>query len=563
MANTGFDAGNLRLVPTETGVEARAGTARRIGMFSNQLGSAEDTLARDTERLAGETEQLGRQTEQLGSEKGAALTNTGRVIGSSIDAAGEVAVKYAEHQEISHGAATFAKLQDSLTQQWNDQAKSADPNDRSVAANFQETVVKPALDNYQSAFNTEGGQRFAQAKVDSLQQHMTEKASADMSTLAGIAVKKNVSDTATAMSNTAFNDPSALPNLLANADHSISALVASSPNMSAVDAARVQAEVATSTKAAIVKSAAIGYIEKTGAVPPWANDPKYASYINGPELKMFENAARSQQKVNALTDKQAQLAQRQLADQQVHASAAKTITDNVRVDPQTNQTTINPKFFKDALEIARKNPDAPNAAETVRTMLSWGEAQQNKERKVVTDPAAASAIDTNMFASDNPTSNMDILKAEAAGKLTRADAEIRIKIIDQRDKMPADPQFKLAMDGAKELIEGRSAGEKSLQAGKYASFMQQFLGDYQRQKNAGTLPANALSLRDPNSMISKMIEPNKSPLAASISGNGGVGPAPRNDVMPAIPAANQRPAGSVYQTPRGPMKWTGTGWVAP
>jgi hypothetical protein len=40
-------------------------------------------------------------------------------------------------------------------------------------------------------------------------------------------------------------------------------------------------------------------------------------------------------------------------------------------------------------------------------------------------------------------------------------------------------------------------------------------------------------------------------------------PPARNDVMPAIPPADQRSPGSIYSTPKGPMKWTGTGWVKP
>jgi len=30
-----------------------------------------------------------------------------------------------------------------------------------------------------------------------------------------------------------------------------------------------------------------------------------------------------------------------------------------------------------------------------------------------------------------------------------------------------------------------------------------------------------------------------------------------------VPPANQRQAGQTYQTPKGPLKWTGTGWVTP
>jgi hypothetical protein len=94
-----------------------------------------------------------------------------------------------------------------------------------------------------------------------------------------------------------------------------------------------------------------------------------------------------------------------------------------------------------------------------------------------------------------------------------------------------------------------------LQAGKYAAFMQQFLGDYQRQKQAGTLPPNALSLSDPNSMLSKSMEAYKSPLASSIAGNGGIAPAPSNIPTPATTARYQ--PGDVVNTSEGPRRFKG------
>src|SRR5258708_3327228 len=102
-------------------------------MFSNQLAGAEDTLARETSRLAGGTQELGRQTETLGAEKGAGLADTGRRVGSSIAAAGDVAVKYLEHRDISQGAPAFARVLAQKTNEWNDTVKNADPNDPTVA----------------------------------------------------------------------------------------------------------------------------------------------------------------------------------------------------------------------------------------------------------------------------------------------------------------------------------------------------------------------------------------------------------------------------------------------
>src|SRR6185437_6196173 len=92
----------------------------------------------------------------------------GRMFGSAVEAAGNVAVDYAQHQEISHGAAAYAGLNDALTQTWNDTVKTADPNDPNVAAKFREQVLEPQLEKFGQSFLTEGGQKWAEARVDAL-----------------------------------------------------------------------------------------------------------------------------------------------------------------------------------------------------------------------------------------------------------------------------------------------------------------------------------------------------------------------------------------------------------
>lgn len=522
----------IGLNPTETGVEAYAAVGRRAGAFGNQIA---DTF------------------NQEGSQIKGAIGNVG-----------QVAEDYMTHRDISKGAADGAQKIADLNNAWNEKAKNADPNDPTVQKDFLDNTLAPALDEFKNNFSTERSQQWAEHFVDQYRQHMFEKTSSDMSTLAGIAVRKNVATTVNALSSAVASDPSSLDFALKSVDHSIGATVQSSPNLSATQAAEVSAEVGLKAKESIVKAAVSGMITKNPNVDLDAIQKKYGDYINGAEMKQFQKAAQTQAKVDAYHDKSAALAQKQMDDLQVHQSATKILADNVSIDPTTGRPIIKPQFFNAALDIAKKNQNAPSAAATVRTMLDWGESQMSKSDHL-TDPTTAASIDARMFTSDNPVSKLDIMRAEADKKMSRTDAELRMKIIDQRDKLPADPQFKFAMDGAKELVDGRTPGEKSMQAGKYASFMQEFLQEYQKQKMAGTLPPDALSLRNPNSLISKMMEAYKSPLAAAVSGNGGIkpmAPAPRNDVMPAIPPADQRPVG-VYETPRGKLKWTGTGWVTP
>lgn len=254
----------IGLRPSDTGVDATAAAARRIGSFYNAAGDA--------------------------------LNDTGSRIASTIRDVGDIAVKYEDHQQISHGAATAAKLQLDLNKQWSDVAKTADPNDPSVAAKFHNEVVAPALEKFQSGFTTENSQRFAEARAEQLRLEMFHKTTADMSAMAGIAVRNNLATTATSMSNTAMLDPSSVPSLLENVDHSVAAVVGSSPTMNAVDVARVHSEVTNQMRSAIVKAGAIGAIQKAGDPEAEADKwiQKYPDIISGEEAKTLAANARQQ-----------------------------------------------------------------------------------------------------------------------------------------------------------------------------------------------------------------------------------------------------------------------------
>ncbi|SDK13923.1 hypothetical protein SAMN05444171_7797 [Bradyrhizobium lablabi] len=300
----GFDAGNLALRPTETGVEARAGTARRIGGFFSQQAGAEQTLAQETSRLGSETAKLGSETSALGAEKGASMADTGRRLGSSIAEAGDAAVKYLDNKQISQGSAAWTNILQQATKDWNDISAHADPNDPTVAKKFMESLDGQLSTFKDEGFYTEGGQKWAEAHVEALRTHMAEKTMADMSTMAGEAARVNQKQTVNSLSATVHSDPTSLDFSPTALKSSTEGMISTSPNLTGAQAAAVRSELLQSGSEAIVKSAAIGYIEKTAKVPPWATDPKYAPYINGAELKQFESAAKAEAKKNELTQKQ-------------------------------------------------------------------------------------------------------------------------------------------------------------------------------------------------------------------------------------------------------------------
>lgn len=310
---TQYDAGDRGIRPSDAGTDARVTAGRKLNALANQEASALDTLARETERQANatralgrDTQQLGRDTEQLGGETaalgsrtGAAFDSVGRSVGSAIAVAGNAVERYLDHKQISEGSARWSELTDQVTKAWNERVKSSDPNDPTVAKTFMDSLEE-RLDKFkEEGFYTENGRLFAEAKTTALRQHMQEKTAGDMATLAGEAAKTNQRQTVNSLSSTVHSDPSSLDFSLAALKTSTEALIATSPNLTGAQAARLRSDLMQGGSESIIKSAAIGYIQKTGQVPKWATDPKYSAYINGAELKTFEQAAKSYQRLDA------------------------------------------------------------------------------------------------------------------------------------------------------------------------------------------------------------------------------------------------------------------------
>ncbi len=259
---------SLGLRPTSLGTEATGAAARRVqGEYNEAAASREEA---------------------------------GRRIGSGIGAAGEVAVNHLAHEDISQGAPAFAGMVAGSTKLWDDTLKANTKPDGTVdpttGKQFLEKL-EPELEKFKSGFLTEKGQQWAEAHVDSFRQHMFEKTSADMMTAAGENVKIQAKQTINNLSVNARSDPSSLDFSLKTLNSSVDAVIDSS-GLTGVAAVKARAELRQSGSEAIVKSAALGQIEKTGEVPEWTTDKRFSPYINGAELKQMVQEARSQQRLN-------------------------------------------------------------------------------------------------------------------------------------------------------------------------------------------------------------------------------------------------------------------------
>lgn len=474
--------------PTDRGTEARVQEGRRIGAAFNQVAESR----RD----------FGNRAAQQ--------------IGGAIRDAGDAAVQQIEHRQINQGVDTYWQLRNQKENEWNDIIKGnpdkgippADPHDPSVAQRFMTDNLAPALQDWSDTFQTEGGQKFAQARVSSFLDHMSEKTTADMGTLAKVQIDTSLRAIGNTSSNIAYNDPSAVPHLMDDIRSSVEAMVNSSPNLKGADAARAKMELSEKYIQQAVKAGAFGAISKSSdpetTADQWARDPRYTKYFTGEEGYTLGKAAKSAAKTNELTDRQNARFAREQADDKVKIDAGKVFQKNVAIDGATGKVTLKPEFFKDAFNLVAANPSAPNAVERAQALLNWGQREQQERReRVVSDPNVKNDLYTRIFSAENPTSDVDILKARADDKLDQYDSANLLALHKAVEDRPlTGPIWRDTMESVKGLLGTDPQGHEA-----FGKFVSAFIPEYQRMSRAGTLPPNALDLRDPNSMISQVMAP--------------------------------------------------------
>lgn len=499
---TEFNAGDLSIRPSETGVEALAAAGRRAGAFYNQEAEA--------------------------------IRRTGSELGRGLTEAGDVAVNYETHQQVSAGAATGAQLFSDQLEKKDAAIKAIDPNDplygqkvQTAVKQWREESLEPALQQFAGGFTTTEAQKWAQSFIDRTRDTMFVHSTADIQTAAGIGIHNSARTLVNTATATAFRDPTMLASQIDLVDHGVTGLVESNP-VKGVEAGKVQSSVMEAAKEQIVKSAVQGAIMNGGNWKAIANDPRYSEYVNASEMAQFERAQRTQDRFAVAQQKSIELSNRQLATYNLETSVNDLYAKYHHVGPDGKEYFDAP-YGPELNDLIHKYHDAPNASNIIGEHLKHFEDIVNPRREAVTtDPAVSSALDANMFAEQGKTTEMDILKAENNHTLSTADANIKKQIIKLRDQMPSDPMFKYAVDGAKASIEGTTAGDKALAAGKFPAFMQSFMQEYLKERNAGTLKPNALDLNDENSLINQMIKPFslENNIGGFIKQNGGIGAPP-------------------------------------
>ena len=458
-----FDAGLTVPQPTEIGIEATAQAARRLGAFYNQSAQA-------TER-------------------------TGQRAGSAIKDAGDAAVDFAAHQEIVHGALGLAGMHAKLTDDWNKTASGADPNDPTVAKKWQEQSLNPAIEQFQGAFLTEKGQKWAESRVDALREHLYTKTSADMSTLAGMAVHQNIRQLTNAYSTTAQNDPTSVFESLSHIDASFGGIVDSAPNLTADQKGKFKLELAQTAKEQVVKAAVYGAIQRNPEEGlKLAQDSRLAPYVNGMEVKQFETYARGEQRLQRTQRLQEQAEYRRQQTDGANAAATKSFVDFTSIGPD-GQLKLDPKYFSAIRDVATKYGEFAHTLP--HSMLALGEnIQHNAEKgiKDVDDPMALKKLQSGIL--DGSTTLEDLMKAKVDRQLSDASFAHTVGMFERMRKEPLEgPVIKETLKGVESHLVLPIASAK---------FMQSFIPQYMALSPQDRV--KAIDFDDPNSLISKLMK---------------------------------------------------------
>jgi hypothetical protein len=489
------------------------------------------------------------------------LDQAGREIGGGIAAAGQAATDYIAHREVSAGAAHSVQMFDSLSRAKDEAIKAIDPTDPNYGAKVQTAVqqwreqqLEPALEDFQKGFLTQKGQDWSERTTANIRDRLFLESAGDIRHAAGIQVDNTANGILNSASDAAFRNPGSMDHILALGENSIKGLISTS-SLRGTDAAKAEDNLLTKLHQSAVMAGVQGAIMNSGdpeaIVQTWA--ARYPKYINGAEADRLARTAKVQRRMLDSYGKANLLYQRELDNQGVAAARNQIWSDNVAVDPG-GKVTINPQFFKQASQIPAKYPNSPQAIETAKTLLDWGERQSRPE-KITSDPAVMSELDNRMFAQEDPTSNLDILKAEAAGKISRQDGAIRLELVKAREATGnPDPVLQDALRNARNMIEptilGGALGGQRIGQDRSAAFQLKFFTEYQKEKAAGTLPSNALDLNDPKSLISQTLSSYRPSLAQSVLANGGVG-GPKINTAPPPSAAFKPPADWLVNRARG------------
>jgi len=361
---------------------------------------------------------------QAVSEGAQAIRNAGNALQKAYD-------KYQDNQaqsEIAHGVASLATLTNNLSNQWNETAKTVDPNDRSIFQGFQEKAVQPAMDDFVGAFSTDKGKQWAQMQTARVTQHFQERMSADMATRAGLAVNQNLNVLGSQTSEMVRKDPTSLDQALGMIDSAVGGIVQASPNLTAAQSSKVQTDLNQQLKEQAVKSAFQGMADSNPqAMAKLLDSGKYSQYIDGSTDQSLRRYADQQARAKAVEARAADADNRR---QQAEASQDRMHQYLASFVDKSGRISIPPSAD---VAILRDNTLKPHDQENLlaQTNALRNRLQQESSNATVDNPDVYKGF-ADRSRKGEPINRSEIWQAVVDKQLTRDSANLLLGAVNAK-----------------------------------------------------------------------------------------------------------------------------------
>jgi hypothetical protein len=182
---------------------------------------------------------------------------------------------------------------------------------------------------------------------------------------------------------------------------------------------------------------------------------------------------------------------------------------NVKINPITGKPTFNQRYAQDVLDAVHKNNNAPNAGDVGRTYLNWIEEKQRQAERpevTVTNQKVYDDLINRMGDADNPTTDVEILRAAAdpdhSQRISDNDTKHARELLKGMNEQPIkSPAFKNVVADAKAQL-----GNGDLGMHRFHQFFEELVPIVQRLEQHNQLKPGDLSISDPNSLYNKVLK---------------------------------------------------------
>lgn len=302
--------------------DSAAQAGRSIGRNYNEAGAAYDELGR---RVGGTIAQVGKAYDD---EQARQEISEGKGKASNFEA----------HKEISTGSLTNSQILLERQDAWNQRVKTADPNDPALQGQFLEENEK-IFDKFKSGFTTKRGQEWAEHRVEAMRNHFQSTTTADVSTLAGVAVHNNFVQGTNMLVSMVDKDPHAVHMAADMLQDNVKSLEEGSPNLKGTAAVKFRTDATQKGMELLVKSAVQSSIRQGGTGEEISKDPRFAPYINGAERQQFERQEKQQRSAERTDRLREEQEQRRVAKDASEATRGAFIDNVFTNDPQVKKLT--------------------------------------------------------------------------------------------------------------------------------------------------------------------------------------------------------------------------------